>query len=352
MNYNDTSTQTPERILMKMSKFELNGSIPLLKSELAQINKEKKTNMKAFHDTNKQREYIRFLLDGQPECRRLEKFLSKIDDFMQTKETKEKLFGKNANKYSYSPCVKPPSEGGDGENSDEGTKKKKNNKDKDKEEPKYNACKMKLGFEGDEERVATTKLIKIAGKSREVVTVTTVPDIMKEIRFKTTLSFVFLVSRIWGGNVAGKMQYGVILKIMVIKYIPQSGGKMRGTELSFSSSEEDDNESDDDSKKKKIEKKLDSDSDDDDKPKSKEVNKKEKEKEKKSNSKKSNTNKKASEDESNTNKNDSDDDSDKEPPPKEKKSKKAKKTSKNTKADDSDDESEIPVKSKSSKTSK
>lgn len=68
--------------------------------------------------SDKQREYIRFSFDNQSERQRLEKILSKIDDFMQTKEIKEKLFDKNTNKYTYSPCVKPPWETKDGENSE------------------------------------------------------------------------------------------------------------------------------------------------------------------------------------------------------------------------------------------
>lgn len=117
LNYNDSSTKQKRRILVQTGKIKMTaGGIPQLDSE------REKAGQKTFgnYPSNEKREFIKIPLDpSQPPCMELKEFLTTMDEYFGSDEMKNRVFGKkNAGKYMYMPCVKPPMENDD-ENDDD-----------------------------------------------------------------------------------------------------------------------------------------------------------------------------------------------------------------------------------------
>ena len=250
IRYNDTTLNTQTRLLLQTGRIKLtSGGIP---------------KQGKFYETDDKREFIKTPLDPeQPACVELKNHLEKADKFFGSSEMKKKLFGKHADKYQYSPCIKEVVE--KEEDSEDENPKKKQDLNK-KEYPRHDSCKMKLTIVVDGEgRTNRTKLLRYnAGKKPTPVTAHTLADVCNHITFLSEVKYIFHYSKVWANkspSAGSKFKlYGVGFKLVVIEFSPsvnKGGPSMNNIE--FLSSEEDD---DAPTKKSSNAKLDDSDSDD------------------------------------------------------------------------------------------
>lgn len=155
--------------------------------------------------------YVTLHLNNQPEYISLEKFMMRIDTFLQSHVAKKQLFGKNWIGHTYSPCIESM------------------HSPYNFFIPVQKKIQMYLCRE-------TTRLIRVTYDTEEDIPFTTIEDIADIIAYEKTVVFVFLL-KIWITSTCGKSTYGVEPEIKTIKYYPRNR-----TRFDFSFGDFDDSE--------------------------------------------------------------------------------------------------------------
>lgn len=248
INYNDETLNSSTRMLVQTGKIKLTGhGIPKLDKA------DSKTN---YYPTDDKREFIKIPLDSnQQSCVELRKHLELADEWAGSDEMRKKLFGKKANKYQYSPCIKTPQTFND-EDEDESDKKKEKSK-----YPIIDYVKMKFNISiENNSRINRTKLVKVSDNKKTTVEANTITEIANQIHFLSEIKCIFHYMKIWANKTPGqgatKIMYGLGFKIMSIEFTPGINKMLDPDDLEFSSDKEEDIKVDDDDEVKKITKKV------------------------------------------------------------------------------------------------
>lgn len=184
--YEDQRTKIINSLVINTSKFELHGGILPEHPRISQMDKETKKL------SDIQREYLKIhlrdLYSLYNEHVQLKKFLTMIDTFATSIETKRFLFNNNADVYTYLPCVQ------------------RINKD--------DFCIMKLIFETvNNIRTPITQIYDVDKYKSERLRVTNISDFEKYLSYNTLISLHFKM-RI--EVMTNKMTYTTALKIIQI----------------------------------------------------------------------------------------------------------------------------------------
>lgn len=323
VNYEDPDLNTQVKLIGQTEKIIMvsHGIPPLDKPDAP----------KPFYPTDDKRAFIKVPLDNeQKSCNNLRKHLEKGDNYFGSNTVKKKLFGKNADKYVYSPMIKSPAP-------PENPKKDKNGN----EYPIYDFVKMKLNYI-KEKNLNKTVLKKVVDKKKVTVEAKTVTEVANEISYRSEAKFLFYYCKIWANTTpplgSKLIPYGVCLKAMKIEYTPSAKNGINVDEIDFDSDDDDEDEVDEVETKKSSKKSskantslnFDSDDENDD------DNDEDEDDEPEPPKKKSKDKKKPSKKAADSDDEEDDEDEDDEPEPPKKKSKDKKKSSK--KVVDSDDE--------------
>lgn len=183
-----------------------------------------------YYPTDDKRLLIKVPLDPeQEECVKLSKFLEKLDNYFGSTETTTKIFGKNAKKYSYKPCVRTPSS--EDEDEDENTNSKKKT-------PRCNYCKMQLNFARDSsEYTSLLRLEKIEGKKIIDVPNKTIDDVHKLVSYLSEIRLLFYITKIWVMKTkfqgASTLLYGIGLKVIAIRCKPKFTSSVDKRNIAF-----------------------------------------------------------------------------------------------------------------------
>ena len=244
INYNNDKIGDKTKILVQCEKLKLmNHGIP-------QLTKKGETG---FYNRDSDREFIKIPLDEQPSAIALRAHLEKADDYFGSEKIRKQLFGKHAKDYEYQPCIKTPvrnnNNNDSSEDSDNPKKKSKKSKD-DPERPIVDYVKMKFHMESrgdgdDKKSINKTKLVRVIGKTREVIKASSIKEIADHIRWKSEIKFIFYYNKVWANKSkapgAQFIPYGVGFKIMAIEFTPGSDlSSIEPDNIEFLS--EDDNE--------------------------------------------------------------------------------------------------------------
>lgn len=245
VNYIDRVKNVKTKPIFQVSKFELNSyGIPSL------YDPDDPKSLDYYKD-DASREFIKIGWDtNQDALNDFFQFLEKIDELADTDQFRRKIFGnKNLSKYKYIPCVKTPAEMDDDDDDEEGDdkKKKKNKTDEKEKKPKLKYAKLRFNIQYVKEgkntkHVNSTKLVKIIDGKRENINADTITEIADQITYKSTLRFIFAISKLWSAKAPnkGSLDYGIGFKIMKIEYTPGIKSSMNGDLMEFDDSEEED----------------------------------------------------------------------------------------------------------------
>jgi hypothetical protein len=168
-----------------------------------------------YYPTDDKREFILIYLDLDQLMRvKLRNHLEKMDMYFGSKEIKKKIFGKNAKKYIYSPCIKEKEN--DVWDSDS---------DSDKTYKKPDKCKIKFNMiQNGENRINTTKFIKNVDGKKIPIVVKSITEIANNIRFGSEIRLVFKYHKVWATKMkipgSQYQMYGIGLTIIIIEFTP------------------------------------------------------------------------------------------------------------------------------------
>lgn len=156
------------------------------------------------HDRKKYLDYVKY-----DEIELLYNKMKEIDDYFMSDEFKEKMFGKNKNKYEYQPLVKSP----------------RISDDEDRRILEFTPPYMKIKFDLD----YNTKVPKLAlfdknvdGTVKNLIDLKQIDDIQNYIKYLTKVRFIIEFNRVYvikNINANGKKNYGVMLKISTVECI-------------------------------------------------------------------------------------------------------------------------------------
>ena len=266
INYTDTGDEKDATSLFVQSE-----KIQLTHHGIPQL--DKKDAKEQFYTDDSQREFIKIpLVPGVPEADELRKNLTQADAHFGSDAVRKQLFGKNEKNYEYTPCIRTPPERTD----DDDSKSKKSAK---KDAPRIDYCKMKFHFTGQvPDKVNKTKLTRVIGTTKTPVVAQTVTDIANEIRYMSTVKFIFQYFKVWANKTlaqgAKKKVYGVGFKIVSIQYTPGPNNRINPDSIEFISDDDgDEKKTTKSSSSSKKAPKLDDSDDDTPKPKGKQTKK-------------------------------------------------------------------------------
>jgi len=155
-----------------------------------------------YYHSDVQRPFIYVTLNNnQKSCVDLEKFLEKIDNYFGSDEFKTEFFKKKINKYNYIPCVKKTTENSyDVDNGiNHAAILKKNNSDP-------HSCKFKFKFITKDGVCRNISKITHYGKK---ITVSSIDEIKKYIRIKSSVQFTVSFQKMWVGKYLDNKNYGI-----------------------------------------------------------------------------------------------------------------------------------------------
>jgi len=157
------------------------------------------------HDRKKYLDHVKY-----DEIELLYNKMKEIDDYFMSDEFKEKMFGKNKNKYEYQPLVKSA---------------RINDDDEDSRILGFTPPYMKIKFDLD----YNTKVPKLAlfdknvdGTVKNLIDLKHIDDIQNYIKYLTKVRFIIEFTRVYvikNINANGKKNYGVMLKISTVECI-------------------------------------------------------------------------------------------------------------------------------------
>lgn len=241
INYSDPDLNMETKLLVQSGKILLNsGGIPSLSKG--------DDGEKGFYERDDQREFMKIPLDPKnPASCELREYLENLDAHFASNEMKTRLFGADADEYSYQSSIRAPMV----------KKGKSKSKETDSKYPKFDSCKMKFNMliEG-KGRKNVTKLYRMENGKRTLVHADTITEIAKEIPFLSEVKFIFYHAKVWVNNAPAQgatvILYGIGFKLIAIEYTP---GKSKGVDpdtIDFISEEEDDEEASTQAKSKPI----------------------------------------------------------------------------------------------------
>lgn len=232
INYADSGDAKDATSLLVQS-----GKIQLTHHGIPQL--DAKDAKQKFYSDDSQREFIKIpLVPGVPEADELRKNLAKADAWFGSDAVRKQLFGKNEKNYEYTPCIRTPAEKVDDDDDD--SKSKKSAK---KDAPKIDYCKMKFSFSGQvPDKVNKTRLTRVIGTTKTPVVAKTVTDIANEIRYMSTVKFIFHYFKVWANKTvaqgAKKKVYGVGFKMISIEYTPGPNNRINPDSIDFISDDD------------------------------------------------------------------------------------------------------------------
>jgi hypothetical protein len=148
--------------------------------------------------------------------------MEQVDKFMVSPEGKKKVFGseKIANNYVYQPIVRVPEnkeeeEEDEDDNNKQKAKKQNNVKNLDIPRPRY--MKVKIDLDWETKAIKTKILNKDEdGKRVPVQGVSTLDDVIKYIRYKSTSTFVIMMNKIYASKnkLGDSKKYGIGFKLV------------------------------------------------------------------------------------------------------------------------------------------
>jgi hypothetical protein len=233
VNYNASADK--KRTIFQTGKIKIiKGGIPRLTTD------EDKKN----HTPNdSKREFMRIPLDPeQPACVELKEALDKIQTWLEDKDTKSLLFGKNAKKYKAMEIYNSTDPNKLGDDSDD------EDKDDDEEEeevkPFIPTAKFRFDMEvkGENRKIKTAFCVNQDGKKSKI-SFDSVTEAAENITYLSDTIIGFTISRIWAGDapMAGMkhLPYGIILKMLKLQYTPgMMSSSVNNDEIVFSDEED------------------------------------------------------------------------------------------------------------------
>lgn len=137
--------------------------------------------------------------------------MKEFDNYFSSDEVKDKLFGKNKNKYEYNPIIRNTGE----DNDDERTKNNISYK------PPYLKLKIDLDYNNNMPKLLLFDK-DIANNTRNTPDINTIDDIHNYLKFLSKNRYIIEMQRIYASksnNINGKRHYGVILKMICVECI-------------------------------------------------------------------------------------------------------------------------------------
>jgi len=163
------------------------------------------------HKTQRERMFIKIPENVNDEkCAQFFQKLEEIDEWFDSEDYKDSMFGKHAKLYKYIPIVRTPQvEEDEDEDSNKGAPKAK---------PRY--IKLKIDSDYETNNVLTKCFVKEGSERIPCVDIVTVDDLLKYVRFQSTIKFLVLLNRTYmSKNKLGNSSfrnYGVILKLVQV----------------------------------------------------------------------------------------------------------------------------------------
>jgi len=214
ITYNDVDLQAQTSLKIQTGKITMVGF-----SGIPKLSKDET----GFVKSDKDREYIKIPFDDEQEAaKELEKLCKSIDEYMQSKDVKDKIT--DGKKAEYVPLYKSLEE------DDEVDKKYK----------KYSMMKASFEMNTDKEvRTIRTDFRSTDGNKPDINTVT---DAYNALGTKASCRFILSIPYVWKQKIQGKLRYGCKVYINVVQYTASSFYRVSNTEYSFNSDNENDSE--------------------------------------------------------------------------------------------------------------
>lgn len=185
------------------------GKIRMTYHGIVRLDNPNDKNSKGYYPTDDKREFIKIPLDpNQPSCMELHKFIMKWDDYFSQDSIKKKLFGKYADRYTYTSSIKLP----DRDPLVIGEEKMAKMKDP----VEYVRVKFSIEYMNKENKKITTKFIKIDSdtSSKEEIIVNTMTDVAGELNYNSEIRFIIHPAMLS----IYKERYFTVYKVILVEY--------------------------------------------------------------------------------------------------------------------------------------